>query len=121
MTKKLVVTDYNFPTLDHEARAAKAFGAEFETHRATTAEDVVTALGGADVGLVQFAPVNSDAIAGMAQGGVLIRYGVGYNNIDIEAARAHGVEVAYVPDYCAAEVADHTVAMLLATLRKLLR
>jgi len=121
MTKKLVVTDYNFPSLDHESRAAKTFDADFETHHATTTAEVVAALCGANVGLVQFAPVNSDAIAGMAEGAVLIRYGVGYDNIDTEAARAHGVKVAYVPDYCAAEVADHTVAMLLATLRKLAR
>jgi D-3-phosphoglycerate dehydrogenase len=44
---------------------------------------------------------------------------VGYNNIDTDAARANGLRVGYVPDYCADEVADHTAAAALAMLRKL--
>jgi D-3-phosphoglycerate dehydrogenase len=49
----------------------------------------------------------------------VVRYGVGVDNIDLVAARALGVQVANVPDYCLDEVADHTVAMMLSMLRKL--
>src|SRR5690606_27473839 len=52
-------------------------------------------------------------------GGTVIRYGVGYNNIDLAACAANGLRVGYVPDYCADEVADHTVAAALTMLRKL--
>ncbi|MEM7446576.1 MAG: C-terminal binding protein, partial [Pseudomonadota bacterium] len=45
--------------------------------------------------------------------------GVGFDNIDVAAAKARRVRVCYVPDYCVDEVADHTSAMLLALLRKL--
>jgi D-3-phosphoglycerate dehydrogenase len=44
---------------------------------------------------------------------------VGYDNIDLAAARAAGLRVGYVPDYCTDEVADHTAAAALAMLRKL--
>ena len=50
----------------------------------------------------------------------MIRYGVGYNNIDLAACAKHGLRVGYVPDYCADEVADHTAAAALALLRKLM-
>jgi D-3-phosphoglycerate dehydrogenase / 2-oxoglutarate reductase len=68
---------------------------------------------------VQFAPFSARAVAVLAPGATVIRYGVGYNNLDTIAMRAAGVCGAYVPDYCTDEVADHTAAMILARLRKL--
>lgn len=119
MTKKLVVTDYNFPELHHEANAAEAEGAQFEATRTSGGEDTNRVLRGADVALVQFARIDAQAMDGLNPGGVLIRYGVGYDNIDVSAARERGIKVAYVPDYCTDEVADHTVSLMLAALRKL--
>jgi phosphoglycerate dehydrogenase-like enzyme len=50
----------------------------------------------------------------------IVRAGVGYNNIDIEAADRRGIPVCNVPDYGAEEVADHAIMMLLAVVRRLL-
>jgi D-3-phosphoglycerate dehydrogenase len=50
---------------------------------------------------------------------VVGRYGVGFDNVDVEAATEHNVVVANVPDYCADEVANHAMALLLACNRKL--
>jgi C-terminal binding protein len=50
----------------------------------------------------------------------VVRAGVGYNNIDIEAATRHGVIVCNVPDYGTEEVADHAIMFLLALARRLL-
>lgn len=115
--KKVVVTDYTFPDVAQE-RAAAA-GAEFAAHQCRSAEDVAAAVAGADVALVQFAPFGPAAAAAMARGGTVIRYGVGYNNIDLAACAAQGLRVGYVPDYCADEVADHTAASALSLLRKI--
>ncbi|WP_152049658.1 C-terminal binding protein [Tautonia marina] len=49
----------------------------------------------------------------------IVRAGVGYNNIDIEAAGRRGIPVCNVPDYGAEEVADHAMMMLLAVVRRL--
>lgn len=116
---RLVVTDHNFPDLEHERAAARAAGAELLACSAP--EEIPAALDGAEVALVQFARVGDDLLARMAPGATLVRYGVGFDNIDVAAARARGLRVAYVPDYCADEVADHTVALLLAALRKVVR
>jgi D-3-phosphoglycerate dehydrogenase / 2-oxoglutarate reductase len=44
-------------------------------------------------------------------------YGIGHDHIDLVEARARGVVVTHVPDYCTGEVADHTLALLLALAR----
>ena len=47
-----------------------------------------------------------------------MRYGIGVDNVDLAAARAKGIPVCNVPDYCIDEVADHTLAFILATTRQ---
>ena len=117
--RKVVVTDYTFPALDAERAAAEGAGALFQAHQCRTAEDVAAAIRGASVAVVQFAPVTAAAIEGLAPGAALIRYGIGFDNIDVAAATAAGHPVGYVPDYCIDEVAEHTCAALLSMLRKL--
>ncbi|MER0237794.1 2-hydroxyacid dehydrogenase [Fulvimarina sp. MAC8] len=49
--------------------------------------------------------------------GLIANYGVGYDAIDVEAASARNIKVTNTPDVLSDEVADLTVAMLLAQLR----
>lgn len=120
MTDAIVaVTDYGFAHLDAEAAAAAAAGATFRSHKCRSEAEVRDALAGVSVAVVQFAPVTAEAIAGMAPAARLIRYGVGYDNIDVASARASGRDVAYVPDYCTDEVADHTATLALTLLRRI--
>ncbi|MFN3171790.1 MAG: C-terminal binding protein [Hyphomicrobiales bacterium] len=116
---RVVVTDTIFPNLDQEEAAARAAGAEFEGFQCKTAEDVAEAVKDADMAIVQFAPFTADAVKAVKPGASVIRYGVGYDNIDVAAAREANLKVGYVPDYCTDEVADHTAALALSLLRKL--
>lgn len=50
---------------------------------------------------------------------IIANYAVGYNNIDLEAARAHNIMVANTPDILTESTADLTWALLLATARRL--
>lgn len=118
-TQRVVVTDAIFPGLAQEEAAAKAAGASFEGFQSKSADDVVAAVADADVAVVQFAPFTADAAKAVKPGATVIRYGVGYDNIDVAAAREAGLKIGYVPDYCTDEVADHTAALALALLRKL--
>src|SRR5690554_1907263 len=114
---RVVVTDYTFPDLHREEAAARAAGADFAAHQCRSADEVVAAVTGADVVALQFAPFPAEAVTALAPGATVIRYGVGYDNIDVPAARTAGVKLGYIPDYCTDEVADHTAAALLSLLR----
>jgi D-3-phosphoglycerate dehydrogenase len=72
----------------------------------------------ADHILTVFAPLTAGVIAAMQKARVIVRYGVGVDNVDLEAARARGIPVCNVPDYCMDEVADHTLALILALTRQ---
>jgi glyoxylate reductase len=50
----------------------------------------------------------------------IANYGVGYDNIDIEAARARGIAVGNTPDVLTEATADLTFALLLASARRLI-
>lgn len=117
--EKAVITDYTFPTLDIEHEVLSSVGAAVEDYQCKSEEDVVAVVKGAKVVLAQFAPIGRHALEALGEDATVVRYGVGVDNIDMDAARELGVSVAYVPDYCIDEVADHTVALLLTLLRKI--
>ena len=119
MSAKVIVTDYTFPALTAEEAAARAAGADFSAHQCKSDEEVAEVVAGADAVAVQFAPFGPKSAAAVKPGATVIRYGVGYDNIDLDAAASAGIKVGYVPDYCADEVADHTAAAILTLLRKL--
>ncbi len=116
---RVVVTDWTFPNLDTERSVLADLGVDFEAYQALEENELIEAVAGADALLVQFAPITANVMAALEGCRVLVRYGVGVDNVDLEAAARHGVPVAYVPDYCMEEVADHTTALMLAMLRRL--
>jgi len=58
-------------------------------------------------------PVDRATIERMTRCRLIVRAGVGFDNVDLEAAADHGIPVANVPDYGINEVADHALALLL--------
>lgn len=119
MTKTVVVTDGNFPDFEREKAVAIRHGAAFELADCRSAADVIAVADRADVFLVQLAPITEAALARMPAGALVVRYGIGLDNVDLAAAKRHNVNIAYVPDYATGEVADHTVALILAAVRKI--
>jgi D-3-phosphoglycerate dehydrogenase / 2-oxoglutarate reductase len=70
------------------------------------------------VGLVVWgAPVGEEELARLPSLRIVVTPSVGYDHIDLEAARRRGVGVSNVPDYCVEEMADSSLALLLALLR----
>lgn len=119
MSQKLVVTDQAFGNTRHEQAAAALVGAQFSEHQCRSEDETLEAVRGAHAVLNNFAPMTHRVMAAMAPGAVVVRYGVGVDNVDLAAARALGVRVCNVPDYGVEEVADHAAAMTLALARKL--
>jgi phosphoglycerate dehydrogenase-like enzyme len=95
--------------------------AELELARATGEEQLRERLPHADALILYHdIPMLTDAslaVAGRCRG--IVRAGVGFNNVDLEAAGERGIVVCNVPDYGTEEVADHAIMMLLALARGL--
>ena len=115
----VTITDYTFPDLSVEESILRPAGVEIlsskERPSPTTLEGLVRE---ADAVIVQFAPVDAAAVQAMSRAKAIVRYGIGYDNVDTTAARSRGIPVCNIPDYCVDEVADHTLAFILATTRQ---
>ena len=114
----VVVTDYTFPDLALEAAILEHGGCTLIGHHCTTEAELLAAVAGADAVITQFARVNATVIAGMGRARAIVRYGIGVDNVDLDAARACGIAVSNIPDYCIDEVADHTLAFILSMTRQ---
>lgn len=116
---KVVITDYSFPTLELEESIIKP-AAELSAGQCKTPETLIPLVAEADAVITQFAPVKADVINAMTRARVIVRYGIGVDNVDLEAANAKGIPVCNVPDYCIDEVADQTLAFILGTTREVI-
>lgn len=115
---KVVVTDYAFPDLNIEQKILTAAGCEAIGRQCKTETDLIELCQEADAVITQFARVSAQVIGAMARARVIVRYGIGVDNVDLEAARLRNIPVCNIPDYCIDEVADHTLAFILATTRQ---
>ena len=119
---KIAVTDFIEPEQDWEKeQLAKYDHVTFEAHQLKFKEEdeVLAAIGDADVIQVNMVPMPASLISRLDKCKLIIRHGAGYDNVDVEAATAKGIRVAYEPDYCQDEVAQHAVMLMLASWRKL--
>jgi D-3-phosphoglycerate dehydrogenase len=119
--KKVVVTDHGFPSLDPERRVLEAAGIELAEIKpiCKSEDDVIRTCGDADVLLVQWAPVRRKALEALPRVRCMVRYGVGVDNFDLQAAKDLGVVAANVPDYCVEEVSNHAFSMILSLCRRI--
>ena len=118
---KVAITDYSFPNLDVEEGILCPQGHQIAAWKEKhSAQQLSELLADADAVITQFAPLTADVIQSMQRARVIVRYGIGVDNVDLLAAKARGIPVCNVPDYCIDEVADQTLAFMLATTRQVL-
>jgi D-3-phosphoglycerate dehydrogenase len=116
---KVLITDFNYPDVELERGILEDAGLELVEAQCRTEEDVIEAGQGVSALLTQYAPITARVFEALPELGMVGRYGVGYDIVDVEAARERGVWVANVPDYGTEEVAVHALSMALALLRHL--
>ncbi len=116
---RVLVTDHGFPNLRHEETTLAAAGAELVVAQCKTADEVIAAAKDMDALLVQWAPITAAVIATLTRCKVIVRYGIGVDNVDLVAAKAKGIAVCNIPDYGVREVAEHAVSLALALVRQL--
>ena len=115
----VAVADSVFPNLDLARAVVSRAGAELRLASQPTQDGIVAAAREADALLVTYAKINADMIREMKKCRIISRFGIGVDNVDIEAATRAGIVVTKVPDYCIDEVSDHAMALLLSLIRKI--
>jgi D-3-phosphoglycerate dehydrogenase len=118
-TQKIVVTDWTFPDLSMEEDLLSRNNVSLVGKQCKNAADLIALVSEADAVITQFAKIDATVIGAMGRARVIVRYGIGVDNVDLEAARERGIPVCNVPDYCIHEVADHTLAFILGTTRQI--
>lgn len=123
MTNIVLLTDRPFGDDAIEQEVLGAAGLSLLRAPNSDAETLEELASGAVGVLACYAQVGRPVVEAAARGGcrVIARYGIGYDNIDVDAATRAGIVVTYVPDYCIGEVADHTFALLLSLARGVVR
>jgi len=116
--RSVLVTDYAWPDLDVEREILGQAGCEVVAASTGGEEELVSLAASADAILTNWKPVTARVLDHAARCLTVVRYGVGLDNIDVEAATRLGIVVSNVPDYCVEEVSDHTMALLLALSRR---
>ena len=115
---RVVITDCDHGSIEEEKGELERIGAELILAQAQEESDLIRSCKEADGLINQYSILSRKVLESLPKCKVISRYGVGVDSVDLKAATELGMIVANVPDYCMDEVADQTVAMILALIRK---
>ena len=115
---KAVVIDHVFADLSPSVKALNDVDCDVVVLPKGASEDqIMEATKDADAVLLTYFELKDKFIENMTKCKVITRTGIGVNNIDVDVATKKGIKVAYVPDYCIDEVADHALALIMSCAR----
>jgi D-3-phosphoglycerate dehydrogenase len=116
---KVVLTDYVWESLEVEKKTLAGL-ADLVPLQTKKPDEFLGEAADCDALLNTYAgPITADVMAKMPKCKIIARYGIGVDTIDLDAATAAGIIVTNNPTYCIEEVAEHTMALLLAAARKI--
>jgi D-3-phosphoglycerate dehydrogenase / 2-oxoglutarate reductase len=115
----VIVTDDRYGSYTEEEEVLSSIGARLEVKQLASEAEAISALQQADGILNNLFPMTARVIESLQRCKVISRYGVGVDNVDIEAATRKRIWVARVPDYSIEEVSDQALALLLGCIRKI--
>lgn len=120
MSKKVAIINAYYPDYENEKRILAPFNAEV-THTVTgdDLEKTIAAARDADAVMTRETKLPREFMESLDHCQVIVRYGVGVDNIDLDAARECGIEVANVGNYGTDVVAEHAVALMFAAARRI--
>jgi glycerate dehydrogenase len=104
---------------DLDPAALRAVLPTLEIHDETADTELATRLAGRGVAIANKVPFTRALLAASPELRLIALTATGTNNVELEAARAHGVAVCNIRDYCTASVVQHVFATLLALTHKL--
>ena len=118
--KKIVSLSTNPAAFGFETAAfAARSDAEFIISSARTKDDVKAAVCDADVVLFSDITIDREVIDSLEHCKLIIRYGIGYDNVDAKYAAEKGIFVCNAPNYGVTDVAEHALSLLLSCAKRL--
>jgi D-3-phosphoglycerate dehydrogenase len=108
-------------TIPDEQKLLDAVDAELISATCNTTAELVAAARGAHALIVTGVPITAEVMDVMPDCRGIVCPSIGFDHVDLAAAKARGIPVAHVPDFCMREVANHTMALMLACSRKIVR
>lgn len=116
---KIVLPDFSFADATEEKEVIASAGGDLVIQNALSPEATKEILKDADGIIVRWLPVDDNLLAAMPRCRAVVRYGVGVDNVDLDAATKRGIFVGYVPRYGVDEVSTHAIALMLCAHRQL--
>jgi D-3-phosphoglycerate dehydrogenase / 2-oxoglutarate reductase len=113
-----VLIEHGYETTRYEREVIEAAGGELIDADGMPLEQALDLCEAADGILCRRLEVPRDMLRRFRRCRILVRYGVGTDNVDVDAATDFGIIVGHVPSYCADEVSTHAIALLLACVRQ---
>jgi len=124
--KKAIVVDKDYGSVtpaDLEMLQARlgASGVELKLFHCKTEDEIIACAGQADLIMgTGNPPITEHVLKSLPQLKAVLRFGIGVNSIDLEAATKYGKLVLYMPGFCVSELAVHATALALALERNIL-
>ncbi|MGI9659256.1 MAG: C-terminal binding protein [Gaiellaceae bacterium] len=119
MSHRVVIAGASFPDCSAAIEELSSINAAAVDATRMSTRETLELLPSADALMTDYFPVDAAAIDRLERCQIICRLGVGLDKVDIEAATRAAIQVAYVPDYCRGELADHGLALLLAVSRRI--
>ena len=113
MELSLCLTDSDFHGTQAEDEILSPLGLDIESCDCRKPREIISKCHDADILLVQWAQISRQVLESLPRLKAVVRYGIGVDMIDVQAATELGVIVCNTPSYCIEEVATHTFSLLL--------
>jgi glyoxylate reductase len=118
--KYTVVLTAEYPPVAREVLAGEFDVIEHPTEHQRSEDDVITILAEADAAITLLSdPLTRRVLESNPNLRMIANYAVGYNNVDVEAARDLGIRITNTPGVLTEATADLTIALILAVTRRL--
>ena len=122
MSKKVVfkITDYIEPDLKWEEDECEKLGIDFQHYQMRDASptELIENFKDADILLTNMATFNAEVMDGLENVKVLLRHGIGYDKVDVDAATQNGIVFANEATASSEDVAEHALMLIFETWRK---
>lgn len=115
---KVLITDMLHSSVEQELAVCKKYGFDLDTTFCHDEEELIRYGQDADAFLVSYSQITRKVLQSLPNLKIVVKYGIGVDNIDVQAATENNVMVANVPDYCLEEVASHALMLIMNGLKQ---